>query len=258
MSIHHKTLEIDTDASAADIKTAYRRMASKHHPDKDGGSDEKFQEIQEAYDRLSHPEKYKEEENRFRHQPGPAYATNFGDMFEHMRRQREQQPITVRMGISLESTLHDQKRNLDLTQHNIAPTQINIPAGIRHGESVRYNVKLVTPDNYSASQINVQFLIDPHAVFQVSGEHLGKQVTVDAFDAMLGCEIIADTLDNKTLKVKLPAGSQPGTKLKIPGAGLVNRTNKKRGDLYIVVNISTPVLTEEEKEIITNLRETHK
>ena len=61
MSKHHNTLGINTDASAADIKKAYKRMASKHHPDKVGGSDEKFKEIKDAYDRLSRPEKYKDE-----------------------------------------------------------------------------------------------------------------------------------------------------------------------------------------------------
>ena len=162
------------------------------------------------------------------------------------------------MQLDVESTLHDQVRNLNLHQHNIAPTQINIPAGIRHGESIRYPVKPLVPDNYNITQINVQFIMTQHAEFQLAGEHIVKEVTVNAFDAMLGTDITVNTLDGKTLKVKLPAGSPFGTKLKIPNNGLYIRQTKSRGDMYVVVHISIPALTTEERETITKMRETIK
>jgi DnaJ-class molecular chaperone len=227
-------------------------MASKYHPDKDGGSDEKFKQIQEAYDRLSHPDKYQQEHTNVNW--NDARVVNWETFGENIFRQ-QQRPVIVQITVGLESTLHDQVRNIDLKAHNIAPTQITIPAGVGHGESIRYNVNPLNPNNYSTSQIIVQFNIEQHPGFVIAQGHLVKQVEVDAFDCMLGKDLLVNTLDNKTLRIKLPAGSQHGAKLKIPGNGLMRRMNNKRGDLYIVVNIIIPQLTTKQKEIITNLRE---
>ena len=69
MSKYHDILGVAVDASKADIKKAYRKLAGQHHPDK-GGDEAKFKEVQEAYDRVSHPDKYKEETNFHRQQGG--------------------------------------------------------------------------------------------------------------------------------------------------------------------------------------------
>jgi len=97
--------------------------------------------------------------------------------------------------------------------------------------------------------------IYPYKEFDFSGINLIKRVSVNAFDAMLGSHLTVITLDGKQLKIKLPAGSQQGTKLKIPGVGLRNRKDTTiRGDMYVIIDIHIPTLSEKEKETINNMR----
>ena len=69
MSKYHDILGVAADASKDDVKKAYRKLASKHHPDK-GGDEAKFKEIQEAYERVTNPGKYKDDHSGFNHQQG--------------------------------------------------------------------------------------------------------------------------------------------------------------------------------------------
>ena len=92
---HYQTLGVSRDADASEIKKAYRKLAGKHHPDK-GGDENKFKEIQQAYETLSDPEKRAEYDNpnpfrNFGGDPfagrGNPFADIFGDMFGQQRSQ---------------------------------------------------------------------------------------------------------------------------------------------------------------------------
>ncbi len=269
MSKYHDILGVAKDASKDDVKKAYRTLASKHHPDK-GGDEEKFKEIQEAYDRVSHPEKYINE--GFRQQPrqntpGSFWQNinvqvnrdGFHQAFEdHFRRQQQQ--LRMQFELDLESTLHEQTRTIHIPEYNIPPTEIVIPAGIRHGDTINYaNVIQDTSGQYQNS-IMIQFVIRRHPNFEVVNHvHLVQYKTVDALDAMVGTTLNITTIDGGELKVKLPAGSENGTKLKIPAKGLKYKDRPNiRGDMYIEIGISMPTLTAAEKEIITKLRDKRK
>jgi len=265
MSNYHTVLGVKPDASKDDIKKAYRKMASKHHPDKEGGDEIKFKEIQEAYDRLYHPEKYRHEQTQWHQRGGRDPRSTFwehvhvnrgGDsIFDDLFRQQQQQRvIKMQYSLNLESTLEAQTSTIHVPEHNIPPTEINIPAGVLHGESIRYSNLPSTNDNYNKELI-IQFVYLPHKEFEHSGINLITHVSVNVFEAMLGSHLSVSTLDNKQLRIKLPAGSQQGTKLKIPGAGLRNRRDAiSRGDMYVIIDIHIPALTEKEKETIKNMR----
>lgn len=270
MSKYHKILGIPVDATKAAIKKAYRNLASKHHPDK-GGDEEKFKEIQEAYDRVSHPEKYKDEIlGGFGSQHGPRGSfwdnitvnINSSDgidahfqFAEHLRRQHVQN-IRLQFELTLESTLHDQTRSIHIPEYNIPPMEITIPAGIRNGDAISYaNIPHV--EGYAQRALVVQFYIRPHKDFEViNNVHLIKHEIVDALDAMVGTTLTVTTIDGTTLAVKVPAGAQNGTKLKIPAKGLKYKDSPTlRGDMYVEISISIPQLSDEEKEIITKLQD---
>ena len=265
MSKYHDILGVAVDASKADIKKAYRKLAGQHHPDK-GGDEAKFKEVQEAYDRVSHPDKYKEETNFHRQQGGRdqfwdnvnihVNRSGFGggSFEEHLRRQ--QQTLRLQFELDLESTLHDQTREIHIPEYNIPPMEITIPAGIRHGDTVQYGNIPQGDAGYGKRVLLVQFVISPHRDFVVvHNVHLVRAEVVNALDAMIGTTLNVKTIEGTTLAVKLPAGSENGTKLKIPAKGLKYKDNPNiRGDMYVEIHISIPTLTDEEKEIITKLR----
>ena len=270
MSKYHDILGIKSDASKDEIKKAYRTLASKHHPDKDGGDEDKFKEIQEAYDRVSHPDKYKEEDTHsgFRNrQQGPrgAFWDNvkvhvhrgggFEDVgfAEHLRRQ--QQNIRIQFQLSLESTLEAQTRDIHLPEFGIPPMEITIPAGIMHGDTIQYG-NIPQDIDMGRKVLMVQFIVRNPPGYHVNGLDIYVENETDALDAMVGATIKVKTLDGKTLAVKLPAGSENGTKLKIPAKGLKYKDDLSiRGDMYVVVLTTIPKLSDEEKKIITKLRD---
>lgn len=277
MSKYHDILGVATDASKADVKKAYRNLASKHHPDK-GGDEEKFKEIQEAYDRVSHPEKYKDKNPYQSHRPQGGFSGgdtrgqfwenveininsehDMGDIFRHFHEQQrqQQQNIRIQFELTLESTLEAQSRTIHIPEYNIPPMEITIPAGIRHGDSIQYANIPQDGDSHGRRALIVQFYIKPHKDFVViQGVHLIRAAQVDSFDVMVGTTLDVETIDGTKLAVKLPAGSENGTKLKIPAKGLKYKDNPDiRGDMYVEIYVSTPTLNDEEKEIITKLRD---
>jgi len=269
MSKYHDILGVAADASEADVKAAYRKLASKHHPDK-GGDEAKFKEAKEAYERITSPEKFVNEHQQhggFHHQQGRDPFWDHvkvhvnrggfgGGSFEEQLR-RQQQSIRIRFELTLESTLHDQTREIHMPNHGIPPMEITIPAGIRHGEAIQYGNIPQDADDYGQRILVVQFVIQPHKDFLVANHvHLVTRGEITALDAMVGTTLNIKTLEGATLAVKVPAGSENGTKLKIPAKGLKYKEDPTyRGDLYVEIDITIPNLTDDEKEIITKLRD---
>ena len=273
MSKYHDILGVSADASDDEIKKAYKRAASKHHPDK-GGDEEKFKEVREAYDRLTNPEKYATEQFGF----GGGYNRNPSphEFWEHVKvnlngqdfdlggirdrfqenLRRQQQTLRMQFELTLESTLHEQKRQIHEPNYGIPPMEINIPAGIQHGDVINYGEISGQFNPQAKRHLVVTFVVRPHKDFEVHGHHLLKRQTVDALDALAGTTFHVNTLDGDKLAVKVPAGTENGQKLKIPAKGLKYKGSvDMRGDLYIEIIIVIPQLNDEEIEIITKLRD---
>lgn len=272
MSKYHDILGVAADASKDDVKKAYRKLAGQHHPDK-GGDEAKFKEIKEAYERITSPEKFADEFQHHR-QHGGFHRQQGNDPFwdkvkvhinrggfgggsfeDHLRRQ--QQNIRLQFELTLESTLENQTREIHIPEYNIPPMEITIPAGIRHGEAIQYANIPHDADSGGQRILIVQFIIAPHPDFLVAQHvHLITRGEITALDAMVGTTLNIKTLEGSTLAVKVPAGSENGTKLKIPAKGLKYKEDPTyRGDLYVEIDISIPNLSDDEKEIITKLRD---
>lgn len=265
MNKYYDTLGLKIGSSPEDVKKAYRKQASKYHPDKEGGDEEKFKEVQEAYERITNPDKFKKQEQP-RH-PGnwnvhtirktwDPYTKSWIDDDQYDNWEPPPRPVIVNFGIDIESTLHEQKRTIEAASHGIPPTEITVPAGIRNGETIRYFASQEKSDNYNKQPLHVRFMFLPHPTFEVHHADLLMIEKVNAMDLMLGANFNVKTIDGKTLNIKVPEGSQHGKQLRIPGKGLVHRGNtSKRGDMYVIVFAEIPKLTDEEKKIITTMRD---
>lgn len=270
---YYSTLGVSRDASPDEIKKAYRKLASKHHPDK-GGDNATFQNIQVAYDTLSNPQKRQAYDNP---QPqGFRFDVNsgnmedvFGDIFRqfgfnpfHQGGQAQPQrnrDIRTNLVISLEETLDDQKKivNILTASNNRETVEITIPRGVTHGSTIKYpGIGDHSQKNLPRGDVYVNIHIKDHAEFQPHGLDLFKVVNINSFDAILGCEREVSTLGGRVFNVKIPAGCQPNTKLKIPGEGLYAFRNDIRGNLFLVVQISTPTdLTEHQIQLVRSASE---
>ena len=274
---YYESLGVSTSATADEIKKAFRRLANQHHPDK-GGDTAKYQEIQKAYDTLSDNQKrqqYDMEQNGFGHKEFhfhtggsghpdiDAIFKNFGfggDPFGQFRQhpqQRRNKDLRIEIPIPLVTTLEEQTKTVSVATTNGERTtvEVTIPKGVTTGTNIRYPG---LGDNLFASlprgDLYVQFNIHRADNFLANGIDLYTQVSVNCLLAITGGPVFVNGLDNKTFELTIPAGTQGGTRFRIPGQGLYQMGTENRGSLYIEVVVTIPQnLTNEQLEIIKSL-----
>ena len=282
MADAYQTLGVDRSASDADIKKAYRKLASRNHPDK-GGDTQKFQEIQSAYETLSDPVKRQQHDNPspFHQQGGGGdthFEFNFGggspeDIFAQFftqsqgntfqrQRQRRQQPrrnkdLRVNLQIGLAETLTEHVRNISVqtTKGERFQVEVNIPRGVSNGTTIKYTgmgdnmfESLTRGDLY----VIINLLREER--FELEGNNLIATLEISSIEAMTGCDKSIRGIDNKEFSIKIPKGCQHNTKFGLQGQGLYQmNVHSGRGDLIVVVTIKTPILTDEQLNILRNL-----
>lgn len=292
---YYKILGVDKSASEDAIKKAYRKLARKFHPDlnpNDKEAQKKFQEINEANEVLSDPEKRKkydqygkdwkhaEQFEQARQQGGGGYsgfggggqaygetysAEDFGDFSEFFNSMfgggggRRQSRATFK-GQDYHAELHLGLRDAAVTHQqtltiNDKKVRITIPAGVEDEQKIKLK-------GYGAPGINggpagdlyITFRIAEDPQFRRLGNDLYTTAPVDLYSAVLGGETTVDTLDGK-VKLKVAPGTQNGTKVRVKGKGFpVYKQEGLKGDLYVTFNVQIPTaLSEKEKELFTQL-----
>lgn len=293
---YYKVLGVKNDASQDEIKKAYRRMAKRYHPDtnKDApNAKERFQEINEANEVLSDPEKrrkYDEYGENWRHadefeaqrgqyRNGAQGGNNFGgfggfgdfgssagntsgfsDFFEELFGHG-----AFRGGKGSRQRGGDIQATLQLTLHEAATTHrqqfsvngetvsITVPAGIADGQKIRIKGKGKTGVNGERGDLYITFGITPDSRFTREGDDLHTTTTIDAFTLLLGGEVIVPTL-NGNIKATIKPGTQPGSKLRLRGKGFpVYKQPDRYGDLIVTIKATIPQLSEDKLKEIKNL-----
>lgn len=242
---YYETLGVNHTTSPAGIKQAYRRLASKHHPDK-GGDEDAFKRIQEAYDVLSDPQKKAEYDNpspQWRNHTPPDFDDMFAQFFSHGRRpQARNQDAVCDVSLSLHEVYRGSEKTLDLGYNKI---KMIIPAGTRHG--TQFNLHGKGPNN-NPSMPPGDLIVRVHVInppeWDRENDDLFIRVQVDYFQAMIGSEVEVLHLNNNKLKIKIPKRTIPGSKLKLSGFGMPNPSNGRPGNLYVVVDVTSPSLTD--------------
>jgi DnaJ-class molecular chaperone len=245
MTDYYAALGVPKTATADEIKKAFRKLASQHHPDK-GGDTQKFQAIQQAYATLGDEQKRAEYDNPrpqfsgFHGHPGGVNINDiFGQMFGQQFAQQHQHPrrshVRMTLWILLLDVATGGKRTVSLgTQSGVSAVEIEIPLGINDGDNVQYEG--IGP---GGSDLVVQFKVTPDRKWQRDGLNLAQEVRIDIWNLILGGELTIDTLTGKTLSTQVPARTQPGTVLRLKGQGLRDRAGQI-GDIMVRVQAQIP------------------
>ncbi len=261
---YYQVLGVNRDASEEDIKKAYRKLAMKHHPDRNQGdksSEENFKEAKEAYEVLADPRK-RAAYDQFGHAGvdpsagpggfGPAgfggFADAFGDIFGEIfggagRGRGSGMFRGADLRYNLEISLEDAARGTD--------ARIRIPTMEEcetcHGSGAKPGTHPKTcPACQGAGQVRVSqgFFSIQQTCPQCHGT--GRIIA----DPCRGCGGAGRTKSHKTLSVKIPAGVDQDDRIRLAGEGEAGVNGGPPGDLYVVVNLKAhPVFQREGSDL---------
>lgn len=291
---YYKVLGVERDASQEEIKKAYRKLAKKYHPDinrENPQAQERFQEINEANEVLGDAEKrrrYDEYGEHWKHSEefeaqqrnahgydGGAQEFGFGgfggfgdfgrsagnqsgfsDFFEQLfggayRRQQPADDLQATLQLTLAEAATTHKRILEINGEKIA---ITIPAGIADGQKIRIKGRGgKSSDGTRRGDLYITFSIEPDSRFTREGDDLYTTVVCDLYTLLLGGEAVVPTIDG-SLKAKVKAGTQPGTKLRLRGKGMPHYRREGAGDLIVEIKVVLPQLNAEQMEMVRKVK----
>lgn len=278
----YNILGVSETASADEIKSAYRKLAVKYHPDKNQGdknAEDKFKQINAAYDILGNEQKRKEYDlqRHVQFNPHQRMNTNFDinnidEMFQAMFQQagfgnfsfrrgpEKNRDVTLTMTISLEDAFHGKQvpMQINTPSGRRVELSVNIPAGVDSGMRIRYqgqgdqrNTSLPPGDLY------IQVEIAPHDKFIRKQSVIETSIKVDAVSLILGCKKIITCIDGSIIDLAVPQGIQNGIKIRVPKKGMpVQPNSNQRGDMLVLVEVEIPLISDE--KILEQLKDVQK
>ena len=270
---YYEILGVPREASADEIRRAYRKLAREYHPDlnKDSQAEERFKEIGEANEVLSDPEKRERydrlgaswrgpeqppgaddiedflRQQGFRGDPRTEFGeSGFSDFFERLfgngATTAQSGPlrghdVEAVLDLSLEEALDGGRRRLSLDDgHSF---EVAIPSGVREGQRIRVAGQgAAGRDGGPPGDLYLLVHLRPHRRFRREGDDLQTDLRIAPWEAALGATVPVATLSG-TAQVRVPAGSSSGRRLRLRGRGMPKRGGG-RGDLYAIVQIAVP------------------
>lgn len=288
---YYKTLGVTRDATAEEIKKAYRKLARKYHPDVAQGdeAEAQFKRVTEAYEVLG------EEDKRQRYDSfganwkngqdfrppqgfegfGGGGAEGFGgfsDFFEmffgrdvggraghgggFQSRSAKGQDVEANLHITLEEAYHGAKKSISLqSTSGVKKYDVKIPSGAKQGSRIRLGGQGGQgAGRGAAGDLFLRIDISPHPVYERrDGHDLEVELLVTPWEAALGAKVKVPTLDGPAT-LNLVPGTQSGNALRLRGKGLPQGKGEK-GDLFARVRIVVPKeLSKAERKLFEELQ----
>ncbi len=276
---YYETLGVAKSATADEIKKAYRKLAMENHPDrnKTKEGEAKFKEVTKAFEVLSNEEK-KKQYDQFGHQAfeqgagqgpfggaqggpfggqggqyGPFTYTysnggggqgdfgGFSDPFEIFEQffgggfgQRQRRPA-YSISISFDEAVHGTEKKVTIDGKS---QKIKIPAGVDSGNRIRFETYDVVVD------------VQPSSKFQRQGYDIVSDRELSFAQVAIGGEIEVETVEGP-IKIRVPAGTQPNTLIRLSGKGVKHVRGSGKGDHYVRIKITIPKkLSHKQKELL--------
>ncbi len=258
---YYEILGVARGDAAEDIKRAYRKAARKYHPDvsKERNAEDRFKEVQEAYEVLRDPEKraaYDQLGRNYRSgqqfRPPPDWAqkfaqgganqrfsdlNGFSDFFSSLfgaGGAPGNAPATAEAGhldIRVEEAFAGTKRRVVLNENGqTRQIDVTIPAGVTDGQALR----IASGAGRPALLFHVR--ISPHPLFTMAGKDVHVELPLAPWEAALGARVAIPTLGGR-VEVTVPAGAQSGQKLRLRGRGFPGNPG---GDQLVILKLVTP------------------
>jgi curved DNA-binding protein len=284
---YYETLGVEATAGEAEIKTAYRRLARKYHPDvsKEKGAEERFKAVNEAYEVLRDKDKRAEYDQlksqgyrpgeEFRPPPGfgqggPGnggfhYQQDFGqgggfsDFFESLfgggrggPGRAQPQPagdVRAKLAIPLELAYSGGKQRISVDGRTL---EVNVPAGIAPGQVIR-----LAGQGHRGAGRSSDLLLEvdyrPHGEFEVDGRNILYTLPLAPWQAALGATVNVVTLGG-SVELRVPPDSDTGRKLRLRGRGLPGKP--AAGDQIVEIEVRAPKAeTEAQKALYRQMAE---
>ncbi|MDR1450799.1 MAG: J domain-containing protein [Helicobacteraceae bacterium] len=281
----YETLGVEQNASDEEIKKAYRRLARKYHPDinKEGGAEEKFKEINAAYEILSDQSKRKQYDQfgdqMFGNQSFHDFTRSQGDgdfdLGDILNKifggglgglggfgggkgfdggfnfGSANADLGAKLSVPFEVAALGGERQFNVNGESM---KIKIPAGINEGETLRARGRGARIRNGLRGDLLLQIHIEPSDEYERVGDDLTKTIYIPLKTAMFGGKIGVKTLDRE-ISLKIPADTKGGQKFRVREAGAINRKNGGRGDLYLVAQTLIPSVDKLDPAFLKMLQE---
>jgi curved DNA-binding protein len=259
---YYEILGVTRGADADEVKRAYRKLARKFHPDvsKEKNAEEKFKEVQEAYEVLRDADKraaYDQLGRDFRNgqqfRPPPDWSQRFGnsggqrfsdlngfsDFFSSLfggsgaggGNAGQTDADAGHLDVTVEEAFAGTKRRVALNEHGRQrQVDVQIPAGVTEGQPLRI------PSLGGRSSLIFRIRLRPHHLYEVTGKDVQIELPLAPWEAALGAKVAVPTLGG-TVELTVPAGAQSGQKLRLRGRGF---PGNPAGDQMVTIRLVTP------------------
>ena len=285
----YETLEISENASADEIKKAYRKLARKYHPDvnKDKDAEEKFKEINAAYEVLSDDQK-KQQYDQFGDQMfggqnfhdfarGQGQGVDLDDILRQMfggqggfggqqgfggsgfgnagfggfgGYEEPDLDMNAQITIPFDVSIIGGKQHISMNNDSF---DIKIPEGIKDGQKIRARGKGKSHGSQKGDLI-IKINVSASPEYEREEDTLIKSFDVPLKSALFGGKVEIKTI-HKDITLKVPSNTKQNQKFRVKELGVLNRKTKTKGDLYLKANIILPKVEDMDEDLVQLLEE---
>jgi len=282
----YETLEVNDNATAAEIKKSYRKLARKYHPDvnKDKDAEEKFKEINAAYEVLSDASKKSQYDqygdSMFGGQNFHDFAQGQGgagvDLDEVLRNmfgggggfgnqgfgggfnqggfggfEQPDLDVQAQITVSFDTAILGGKQHISLNNDSF---DIKIPEGIKDGQKIRAKGKGKSMQGHPRGDLIIKINISDSIEYERDEFTLTKSFEVPLKTALFGGKVEIKTI-HKDITLKVPTNTKQNQKFRVKELGVLNKKAGEKGDLYLKANIILPKLEELDEGLVTMMEE---